>query len=69
MEVIDGKPYLPGAASLLHYLDDRILVILSDGRNIVGTLRSFDHFMNLTMENTCERVILSGMVAYYCIYD
>lgn len=52
--------YLPGAASLLSEIDKRILIILRDGRHLVGTLRSFDHFMNLILEGTCERVVLNG---------
>lgn len=55
--------YLPGAASLLAEIDKRILIILRDGRHLVGTLRSFDHFMNLILENTCERVIMKGKYA------
>ncbi len=52
--------YLPGAASLIEEIDKEISIILRDGRNLIGTLRSFDQFMNLTVENTRERVIISG---------
>lgn len=55
--------YLPGAASLLEQLDKRILIVLRDGRHLVGKLRSFDQFMNLILEDTCERVLLTGK---YC---
>jgi U6 snRNA-associated Sm-like protein LSm1 len=51
---------LPGAASLIEEIDKRVLIILRDGRHLVGTLRSFDHFMNLVLENTFERVLLKG---------
>jgi len=50
--------YLPGAASLLEQLDKRILIVLRDGRHLVGKLRSFDQFMNLILEDTCERALL-----------
>jgi len=53
--------YLPGAASLIDQLDKKISIILRDGRNLVGMLRSFDQYMNLTIEHTFERVIVSGM--------
>jgi len=53
--------YLPGAASLVEQLDSRILIILRDGRNLVGFLRSFDQFMNLVLEETHERVSLEGI--------
>lgn len=52
--------YLPGAASLIEQLDKRILIVLRDGRHLVGKLRSFDQFMNLILEETCERVLLTG---------
>jgi U6 snRNA-associated Sm-like protein LSm1 len=54
--------YLPGAASLLDQLDKRILIILRDGRHLVGTLRTFDQFLNLVLEETSERVILPGII-------
>lgn len=52
--------YLPGAASLIEEIDKRIMIILRDGRHIVGRLRSFDQYMNLIMEETCERVLMPG---------
>lgn len=55
-----AEEYLPGAASLLEQLDKRIMIVLRDGRHLVGKLRSFDQFMNLILEDTCERVLLTG---------
>lgn len=55
--------YLPGAASLLEQLDKRILIILRDGRHLVGVLRSFDQFLNLVIEDTSERILMTGI---YC---
>ncbi len=55
--------YLPGAASLIEEIDKCIMIILRDGRHLVGRLRSFDQFMNLILEDTCERVLLPGQ---YC---
>ena len=52
--------YLPGAASLIEQLDKRIMIILRDGKHLVGKLRSFDHFMNLILEETFERLMHSG---------
>ena len=60
MEDAGSSPYLPGAASLLEQLDKRIMIILRDGKHLVGKLRSFDHFMNLILEDTFERLIHSG---------
>jgi U6 snRNA-associated Sm-like protein LSm1 len=44
MDFVSPDSYLPGAASLLEQLDKKILIILNDGRHLVGTLRSFDHY-------------------------
>lgn len=49
---------LPGAASIVDDLDKRIMIILRDGRHLIGILRSFDQFMNLIMEETHERIIV-----------
>ena len=52
--------FRPGATSLLDDLDKRLLIILRDGRHLVGTLRSFDQYLNLILEDTCERMIGKG---------
>ena len=57
----EDKNYLPGAASLIDQLDTEILIILRDGRNLVGMLRSFDQYMNLVLDSTCERIIFEGL--------
>ena len=38
----------------------RALVMLRDGRKILGTLRSFDQFANLVLEHAVERVIVGA---------
>jgi U6 snRNA-associated Sm-like protein LSm1 len=55
--------YLPGAASLIEHLDKTLMLILRDGRHLVGKLRSFDQYLNLILEDTRERIILPGK---YC---
>ena len=69
--------YLPGSASLVEQLDQELLIVLRDGRHLVGvrhlavillllcrsytflstlqTLRSFDQFSNMILEDTSER--------------
>jgi len=49
---------LPAAASLVDQLDKRVLVILRDGRNLVGVMRSFDQFSNVVLEDTVERRVV-----------
>lgn len=56
----EDSAYLPGAAALIDQLDSTILVILRDGRNLVGTLRSFDQYLNLVLEETSERISHKG---------
>ena len=50
--------FLPGSASLVEQLDRKILIVLRDGRHLVGILRSFDQFSNMVLEDTSERRIL-----------
>ena len=51
---------MAGAASIVDDLDKRIMVILRDGRHLIGILRSFDQFMNLIIEDTFERIAVRG---------
>jgi small nuclear ribonucleoprotein (snRNP)-like protein len=55
-------PYLPGAAALMDQIDTRILLVLRDGRNLIGTLRTYDQYMNLVLEDTVERVLYQGII-------
>ena len=48
--------YLPGTASLLGELDKRLMVLLRDGRTIIGYLRSVDQFANLVLHRSIERI-------------
>eukprot|EP00164_Ancoracysta_twista_P009070 GFYU01013308.1.p1 GENE.GFYU01013308.1~~GFYU01013308.1.p1 ORF type:complete len:133 (-),score=25.16 GFYU01013308.1:605-1003(-) len=48
---------LPGTASLAEEVDKRVLIVLRDGRKLLGTLRSYDQYANLVLENTIERVV------------
>lgn len=51
---------LPGAASLVEQLDKRLLVVLRDGRHLVGVMRSFDQFSN--MVRGCGMKVPEGQV-------
>jgi len=48
--------YLPGTASLLEELDKKLMVLLRDGRTLIGTLRSVDQFANLVLQHCIERI-------------
>lgn len=39
-------------------LDKRVLVCLRDGRLFLGTMRSFDQFSNIALEDTVERIVV-----------
>ncbi|GAA0155835.1 RNA splicing factor [Lithospermum erythrorhizon] len=51
------------STSLASYLDKKLLVLLRDGRKLMGTLRSFDQFANAVLEGACDRVIVGEL---YC---
>lgn len=44
-------------------LAEKMLVVLRDGRKIVGTLRSFDQFANIVLEEAVERIIVGSKFA------
>ncbi|KAK9479792.1 hypothetical protein V1514DRAFT_327396 [Lipomyces japonicus] len=46
------------AAQLVDSVDKTLIVVLRDGRKIIGILRSFDQYANLVLQNTVERIIV-----------
>uniref|UniRef100_A0A5F8G3A0 U6 snRNA-associated Sm-like protein LSm1 n=1 Tax=Monodelphis domestica TaxID=13616 RepID=A0A5F8G3A0_MONDO len=48
--------YMPGTASLIEDIDKKHLVLLRDGRTLIGYLRSIDQFANLVLHQTVERI-------------
>jgi len=54
MELSD--PFLPGAVSLLDQLDKRLMVVLRDGKTLIGYLRTLDQFANVVLHETLERI-------------
>ena len=44
------------ASALKEMIGKQISVITCDGRNIVGTLRGYDQFMNLVLDDATEDV-------------
>ena len=48
--------YLPGTASLVEEIDKKLLIVLRDGRTLIGYLRSIDQFANLVIQSTIERI-------------
>lgn len=49
---MDDLKSLPGwASSFDDLLDRKVLVLLTDGRKIVGKLRSYDQFANILIDS------------------
>ncbi|CAI5756181.1 unnamed protein product [Candida verbasci] len=46
------------AAAIVGSVDRKIFVLLRDGRNLFGILRTFDQFANLVLQDTFERIYL-----------
>ncbi|KAF2460349.1 hypothetical protein BDY21DRAFT_384011 [Lineolata rhizophorae] len=44
------------AAQLLDLTDKKLMVVLRDGRKLMGVLRSWDQFANLVLQDSIERV-------------
>lgn len=44
------------AAQLLDLTDKKLLIVLRDGRKLMGILRSWDQFANLVLQSTIERI-------------
>jgi U6 snRNA-associated Sm-like protein LSm1 len=37
---------------------DRVMIILRDGKKLIGYLRSYDQFVNMVLEDTVERIVV-----------
>ncbi|CAA6659303.1 unnamed protein product [Spirodela intermedia] len=49
------------STSLASYLDKKLLILLRDGRKLLGIFRSFDQFANVVLEGACERIIVGEL--------
>jgi U6 snRNA-associated Sm-like protein LSm1 len=52
--------YKKGTASLIEDVDKQLMVILRDGKTLIGYLRSIDQYANLLLSNTMERVVVGN---------
>jgi small nuclear ribonucleoprotein (snRNP)-like protein len=53
--------FLPGISSFVEHLDKDVLVVLYDGRNYIGKLRSFDQYGNLFLQECYERRVVHNV--------
>ncbi|KAL1923071.1 uncharacterized protein VTP21DRAFT_9447 [Calcarisporiella thermophila] len=44
------------STGLVDCVDKKLMVVLRDGRKLIGILRSFDQFANLVLQDTIERI-------------
>ncbi|CAL5869760.1 uncharacterized protein PFLUO_LOCUS3990 [Penicillium psychrofluorescens] len=63
-----GPPQLPPqmfttAAQLLDLTDKKLVLVLRDGRKLIGVLRSWDQFANLVLQETIERIYAGNLYA------
>ncbi|CAO1604385.1 MAG: hypothetical protein L6R36_000848 [Xanthoria steineri] len=63
-----GPPQLPPqmfttAAQLLDLTDKKLVLVLRDGRKLIGVLRSWDQFANLVLQDTIERIFIEDIYA------
>jgi len=50
---------LEGTAHLLDLIDRKLMILLRDGRTLIGYLRSVDQFANLVLHKAIERIHVS----------
>lgn len=50
------KPTRIKITILLHLFAEKLMVLLRDGRTLIGYLRSVDQFANLVLHRTIERI-------------
>jgi len=51
------------AAQLLDLTDKKLMLVLRDGRKLIGVLRSWDQFANIVLQDTVERVFVQDLYA------
>ncbi|PGH00021.1 U6 snRNA-associated Sm-like protein LSm1 [Blastomyces parvus] len=66
--VPQAPPQLPPqmfttAAQLLDLTDKKLVLVLRDGRKLIGVLRSWDQFANLVLQGTVERLYAGNLFA------
>jgi U6 snRNA-associated Sm-like protein LSm1 len=59
---MESPQSLPGwASSFDDMIDKRVMTILSDGRKLVGYLRSYDQFANVLIDEAYERHVIDSL--------
>ncbi|KAK6535326.1 SM-like, degradation of cytoplasmic mRNAs and positively regulates transcription initiation [Orbilia ellipsospora] len=50
-------------AQLLDLTDKKLVIVLRDGRKLIGVLRSYDQYANLVLQDTVERLYSQNLYA------
>ena len=61
--ILTSSNYYPGTASLIEYIDKQLMIILRDGKKLIGYLRSIDQYANLLLSSTFERIYVNNKYA------
>ncbi|KAE8211748.1 hypothetical protein CF327_g4514 [Tilletia walkeri] len=48
------------SGALVDLTDKKVMVVLRDGRKLIGVLRSYDQFANLVLQDTIERIFVGN---------
>lgn len=48
------------SGALVDLVDKKVIVILRDGRKLIGILRSYDQFANLVLQEAIERIFVGN---------
>ncbi|KAI8378024.1 uncharacterized protein BYT42DRAFT_572461 [Radiomyces spectabilis] len=57
---ISSGPFFITSTGLIDSVDKKLMVVLRDGRKLIGILRSFDQFANLVLQDTIERIYVGN---------
>jgi len=60
---MSSDEFFGGVTSLSEQLDKVVLLVLRDGKHLIGRLTSYDNFGSLVLENSSERKFAGGK---YC---
>ncbi|MCJ1237026.1 SM-like, degradation of cytoplasmic mRNAs and positively regulates transcription initiation [Varicellaria rhodocarpa] len=59
LDLTDSETTLPNGISKL----EKVMLVLRDGRKLIGVLRSWDQFANLVIRDTVERIYIQDLYA------